>query len=196
MPVNSLGIAEAGSNGASARETRVTDSSRSRSVSADSGFTSSIVVPGNDTSGPPAFVAAYLSPFIRLDSSTSLAILEFRDAETGEVKQQYPSRSAVKQYAQNLPEESQLRSNSDQGAVSFGTGSATGGDSPRIIGSNEDRQREAQDSPTPTPTGAGFGDIGTGGSAGRSAFSAAAAAFGAAANSLVSGLSTRQLAVA
>ncbi|WP_374632002.1 hypothetical protein [Ferrovibrio sp.] len=193
MPLNSIGalVANAGSSGAVAREARESYN-ESSSAKASSFSASSTVVRGNADDGPPKFVANYLSPFIRFDSSTRLTLLQYRDSETGDVLRQYPSPRVVKEYAANLPE------------PSFGDNGAADQE-PRIIGAGQD--------PAAAPigvigNGSGGGSVtvsGTGSSGGGSSGiglsggtggNPALAAFSATANSLVSGLSSRQVAVA
>jgi len=187
MPLNSIGalVANAGSSGAVAREARES-AGQSSSVIASGFSASSTVVRGNADDGPPKFVANYLSPFIRFDSSTRLTLLQYRDSETGDVLRQYPSPRAVKEYAANLPE-SDLPSFGESGAADK---------EPRIIGSGQD--------PEAAPigvigNGGGGGDAavpGTGSSGGGSGGNPALAAFAATTNSLASGFSSRQVAVA
>ncbi len=111
MPLETIGnLALAGSSGASARGARSISNDSSNAAFAAS------QARGGDTGGnviqipsPAPHLAAYLSPFIRFDPQTRLAIVEFRDSQSGEVEQQYPSPRAVRQYQQNLPEDSDLR---------------------------------------------------------------------------------------
>lgn len=115
MPLETFGpLAVASSSGANAREARSVSSASSNAAFAassargDDKSRSVIEIPS-----PAPNVAAYLSPFIRLDLQTRLAIVEYRDSETGEVQQQYPSPRVVREYQQNLPEESDLRTESE-----------------------------------------------------------------------------------
>lgn len=85
-------------------------------------------------SSPSANVAVFVSPFIRFDITARLAIVEIRNSETGEVQQQYPSPRAVREYQQNLPADSTLRSQGDEDSADS---------QPRIIGSAEDRAATA-----------------------------------------------------
>lgn len=111
MPLETIGsLALAGSSGASARGARSTTGDLSNAAFAASRAR------GGDTGGnaieipsPAPNVAAYLSPYIRFDLQTRLAIVEFRDSQSGRVEQQYPSPRAVREYQQNLPEDSDLR---------------------------------------------------------------------------------------
>jgi len=129
-------------------------------------------------------LAVYVSPFIRLDIKTRLAIVEIRNSQTGEVQQQYPSPRAVREYAQNLPDDSDLRANNDQQSDSEARLE------PHIIGSAADTaDQEVQapvsfgqggSAPAPTPVPSGIAK-------------AAAAAFGSFQNVLTGG---RELAVA
>ncbi len=194
MPLNSIGlVAGAGSSGAVAREARV------ESVSASSANSSEfsprdIVVSGNQESSVRRYGSYYVSPFIRLDTSTRLAILEFRDSETGEVQQQYPSPRAVKEYAQNLPDNFDLpraggkgrgEEAPQQAPPSFGKPANEPTGEVRIIGAGSGTPAP-QPVPQPAPT------AGTG----RAPSNPAIAAFGAALSGLTSGFSSRQVAVA
>src|SRR3546814_7497939 len=115
MPLESIGsYAVVSSTGANARGARQSVAPQ-YSVANDSGFAAASAR-GGDTGGEEvrlpsstSSVAVYLSPFIRLDLETRLAIVEFRDSQTGAVKQQYPSPRVVEQYRQNLPESSDLQ---------------------------------------------------------------------------------------
>ncbi len=191
MPLNSIGqVAGAGSSGAVAREARVSDSVTLDSASTAVFAQRETVVRGNADDGPPQFVANYLSPFIRLDSSTRLAILQFRDSETGEVQQQYPSRRAVKEYAQNLPDNFDLprapKGGDDRALPSFGKPANEPTGEARIIGAGQGGG-EAAPLPDQKPT--------TGSGSGAPS-NPAIAAFGAALSGLTSGFSSRQVAVA
>lgn len=42
--------------------------------------------------------AVYFSPVIKIDAETSAAIIQYRDSETGAVKNEYPSPKQVEQY--------------------------------------------------------------------------------------------------
>lgn len=182
MPLNSIGtlVASAGSSGAVAREARGS-TSQSSSVIASGSSASSTVVRGNADDGPPKFVANYLSPFIRFDSSTRLTLLQYRDSETGDVLRQYPSPRAVKEYAANLPE-SDLPSFGESGAADK---------EPRIIGSGQDSEA------APIGViGSGGGDAAVTGTGSSGGGNPALAAFAATTNSLASGFSSRQVAVA
>lgn len=111
MPLETIGsFALAGSSGASARGARSIPGdfpnaayAASKARGGDSG--------GNaiELSSPAPNLAAYLSPYIRFDLQTRLAIVEIRDSQSGHVEQQYPSPRAVREYQQNLPEDSDLR---------------------------------------------------------------------------------------
>lgn len=115
MPLESIGsYAVVGSTGANARGARQSVAPQ-YSVANDSVFAATSAR-GGDTGGEEVRLpsstpnlAVYLSPFIRLDLETRLAIVEFRDSQTGAVKQQYPSPRVVEQYRQNLPESSDLQ---------------------------------------------------------------------------------------
>lgn len=145
MPLDILGtVAASGSSGASARTTaRVSDqdfaaaSARNAAVSSRSETAPKEEV---QVSSPSSNVAVFVSPFIRFDITARLAIVEIRNSETGEVQQQYPSPRAVREYQQNLPTDSGLRSQGGQDSAA---------PQPRIIGSAEDRAATA-----PAPTAA------------------------------------------
>ena len=79
-------------------------------------------------------LAVYVTPFIRLDIETRLAIVEIRNSQTGEVQQQYPSPRAVREYAQNLPEDSDLRAENVEQEQK---------PAPRIIGGSDDSSTDA-----------------------------------------------------
>lgn len=189
MPLDIIGsYAASGSNGAIARITaRGTESSSSATI----GFAGLSARGG--TAGAEEYeassagnLAVYVSPFIRLDIKTRLAIVEIRNSQTGEVQQQYPSPRAVREYAQNLPDDSDLRANTEQSDRETSL-------EPRIIGSEADNAEHAASAPAVT--------FGQGSSAPAPAAApvpsgiarAAAAAFGSFQNVLTGG---RELAVA
>jgi len=130
MPLEILGAgAAAGSSGANARGARLVPSETSNAASA------AVPTQSENTErrmmelpSPAPNVAAYLSPFIRLDLQTRLAIVQYRDSETGEVQQQYPSPRVVREYQQNRPE---TESNSAQPQQA------------KIVGSAEDKAAHA-----------------------------------------------------
>lgn len=163
MPLETIGsFAVAGSSGAIARGARtVVDTDYSTSADDLTGFSAfSARAGGKENSvitipSPSRNVAAYLSPFIRLDLVTRLAIVEIRNSETGEVQQQYPSPRVVREYQQNQIEATELKQlfgNGDQEAekapvqpVTFDT---------TDNGSNETTgyaPATAQTTPTPSP---------------------------------------------
>ena len=117
MPLETIGsFAVAGSSGAIARSARtVVDTDYSTAADDLTGFSAfSARADGKENSvitipSPSRNVAAYLSPFIRLDLVTRLAIVEIRNSETGEVQQQYPSPRVVREYQQNQIEASELK---------------------------------------------------------------------------------------
>jgi hypothetical protein len=119
MPLETIGsYAVAGSSGAIARGARAGITDYPASADDLSGF-SAYSARGNSRENsvitipsPSPNVAAYLSPFIRLDLVTRLAIVEIRNSETGEVKQQYPSPRVVREYQQNQIEASELQAQS------------------------------------------------------------------------------------
>jgi hypothetical protein len=134
MPLDTIGsYAASGSSGASARNTvRVSESPSSTAASTDAAASvRSESAPKEEVrvSSPSSGVAVFVSPFIRFDITARLAIVEIRNSETGEVQQQYPSPRAVREYQQNLPEDSDLRAQADQDSAQF---------KPRIVGSAED----------------------------------------------------------
>ena len=151
MPLDILGsYAASSSTGAIARNAaRSSDASASATI----GFAGLSARGG--TSGAEEYeasssgnMAVFLSPFIRLDIKTRLAIVEIRNSETGEVQQQYPSPRAVREYAQNLPDDSDLRV-----AATDNGGQSDGGDAafaPRIICSAADNAAEAAKAPVVT----------------------------------------------
>jgi len=149
MPLDIIGtVAASGSSGANARNTvRINDQAPTTSSTQDAVVSSrSENAPREEVqvSSPSANVAVFVSPFIRFDITARLAIVEIRNSETGEVQQQYPSPRAVREYQQNLPADSSLRSQ-DNAAQQ-----------PRIIGSAEDRATSApaQNTPAPAPQAA------------------------------------------
>ena len=55
------------------------------------------------TAAPPASVpASFVNPVIRFDSSAGLAVLQFRDGETGEPQFHVPSQRAVMEYREQM----------------------------------------------------------------------------------------------
>ena len=54
--------------------------------------------PVSGESSPRSVVIPYLSPALRYDSDAGVAILLFRDGNSGEVELQYPSRQVVREY--------------------------------------------------------------------------------------------------
>lgn len=185
MPLETIGSsALAGSSGAVARGARSVNSDFSNAAFAAS------KARGGDSGGniieipsPAPNVAAYLSPNIRLDLQTRLAIVEFRDSQSGRVEQQYPSPRAVREYQQNLPENSDLRASD--------TSEAPDEELPeiKVIGSDE------QDAPAPVSSfGTGETSAPAVAPVAPSVASAAAAAFGSSPQNVLTG--GRQLAVA
>ncbi len=149
MPLDIIGtVAASGSSGANARNTvRISDQTLTTSSSQDAAVLSrSESAPRQEVqvSSPSSNVAVFVSPFIRFDITARLAIVEIRNSETGEVQQQYPSPRAVREYQQNLPADSSLRSQDNTTQK------------PRIIGSAEDRavSAPAQNTPAPAPQAA------------------------------------------
>jgi hypothetical protein len=143
MPLDILGtVAASGSSGASARTVRVSSAPPSAATANVADQSVREEKPAREeiaVSSPSANVAVYVSPFIRLDITSRLAIVEIRNSETGEVQQQYPSPRAVREYTQNLPEDSDLRA-----------GAASGSEpsqQPRIVGSAEDNAARASETP-------------------------------------------------
>jgi hypothetical protein len=145
MPLDINGsYATSGSSGASARNAVRVSSDTPSTATAD------VAVPAvRDekpareevaVSSPSANVAVYVSPFIRLDITSRLAIVEIRNSETGEVQQQYPSPRAVREYTQNLPEDSDLRAGTQ-------SESSDASQQPRVIGSAADNATQAAQTP-------------------------------------------------
>lgn len=198
MPLDTIGsYALAGSSGAVARGARVgnTESPNSASLRA---FAAPSARGGNtggdevEVGSASAGVAIYVSPFIRLDIRTRLAIVEIRNGETGEVQQQYPSPKVVREYQQNLPEQSDLRvesapanegSQADQPQIRLiGGGTGSGEPAPAVSFGSGGNARDTAPAPVPAPAPAP-----------ATARAAAAAAFNSLQNALTGG---RQLAVA
>jgi hypothetical protein len=146
MPLDIIGnIAASGSSGASARNTaRVSEAAppTASTKDADASVRSDGAQEEVRVSSPSANVAVFVSPFIRFDITARLAIVEIRNSETGEVQQQYPSPRAVREYQQNLPEDSDLRSQATQDSPQL---------KPRIVGSAEDRATSATTAETTAP---------------------------------------------
>lgn len=194
MPLDTIGnYAASGSSGAIARNAvRVTNESQ---TSANYGF-AGLSARGGDTGGEEQLLpatssnlAVYISPFIRLDIASRLAIVEIRNSETGEVQQQYPSPRVVREYLQNLPDDSNLRAENTDGGSQQGQ---TQSPPVRIIGSAADKAEEAAKAPPVT-----FGQQGSSQAAPPAPSSAqasvAAAAFSSVQNTLTG---AKQLAVA
>lgn len=184
MPLDITGsFAASSSNGAIARNTARSPESN---TSATIGFAGLSARGG--TAGAEEFeasssgsLAVFISPFIRLDIKTRLAIVEIRNSQTGEVQQQYPSPRAVREYAQNLPDDSDLRANNEQADREAAL-------EPRIIGSAADNaDLEAKTSALSIGQGSAPSPVSSG------VAQAAAAAFGSIQNVLVG---ARELAVA
>lgn len=202
MPLETIGsYAVAGSSGAIARGARtVTETDYSTPADDLSGFAGLSARSGSSQNNvitipsPSRNVAAYLSPFIRLDLVTRLAIVEIRNSETGEVQQQYPSPRVVREYQQNQIEASELRAqfgNGDQDAeqapipaVTFDTTSNGNNGSEEVPATAPAPTQSAQPSaPAPTPAAPAPSPIS----------SVALAAFSSVQNSLTGG---RELAIA
>lgn len=184
MPLETIGsYALAGSSGAVARGARSVSSDFSNAA-----FAATIARGGNsggdaiELPSPAPNVAAYLSPNIRLDLQTRLAIVEFRDSQSGRVEQQYPSPRAVREYQQNLPENSDLRTEDAPGEAQTElpelkvAGGSEAEDTAPLFGAGEERAPPAAPAPVAP-----------------SVASAATAAFGSHQNVLAGG---RELAVA
>lgn len=145
MPLDINGsYATSGSSGASARNAVRVSSNTPSTAAADVAAPSvRDEKPAREevaVSSPSANVAVYVSPFIRLDITSRLAIVEIRNSETGEVQQQYPSPRAVREYTQNLPEDSDLRA----GGRSESNDTSQ---QPRVIGSAADNAAQAAQTP-------------------------------------------------
>lgn len=195
MPLESIGsYAVVGSTGANARGARQSVALQ-YSVANVSGFAAASAR-GGDTGGEEVRLpsstpnlAVYLSPFIRLDLETRLAIVEFRDSQTGAVKQQYPSPRIVEQYRQNLPESSDLQPAPSQSKAAEAPNLQV-----QVIGPNDSAGGSEQ------PTGPVFGTDSQGGTPAQTTpapqVQAAAAAFTAASQSQSTPAPSRELAVA
>jgi hypothetical protein len=91
----------------------------------------------------------YLSPVFRFDKQARVAVFRFRDAETGDVKQQWPSEKVVKLYrngsqpSETSPPAGQNGSSEDSTSepASVGTGSSEAASQPSTGGSGGDRVR-------------------------------------------------------
>lgn len=197
MPLESIGsYAVAGSSGAIARGARtVTNTDYSTPADDLSGFAGlSARSGGNKNSvitipSPSRNVAAYLSPFIRLDLVTRLAIVEIRNSETGEVQQQYPSPRVVREYQQNQIEASELK-------VQFGNGNPEAEKAPAQPVTFDTTNNGAEEAPAPVPAPAQTAQpsvLAPAASAPSPISSAALAAFSSVQNSLTGG---RELAIA
>lgn len=145
MPLDILGtVAASGSSGASARTVRVSSDPPSTATANVADPSVREEKPAREevaVSSPNSNVAVYVSPFIRLDITSRLAIVEIRNSETGEVQQQYPSPRAVREYTQNLPEDSDLRASTSSGNEPS--------QQPRIVGSAEDNAAQASQTQAP-----------------------------------------------
>ncbi|MFN4277732.1 MAG: hypothetical protein ACK4FJ_15650 [Ferrovibrio sp.] len=198
MPLETIGsYAVAGSSGAIARGARtVTDSDYSTPADDLTGFAGLSARSGGNQNNiitipsPSRNVAAYLSPFIRLDLVTRLAIVEIRNSETGEVQQQYPSPRVVREYQQNQIEASELRAQFGKGdqetekapvqPVTFDTTNNGAEEVPATASAPTQSAQPAAPAPAPAPPASPIP-------------SAALAAFSSVQNSLTGG---RELAVA
>jgi hypothetical protein len=193
MPLETIGsYAVAGSTGANARGARQSLAALYDSAN-DTGFAASSAR-GGDSGGSEEVrlpsstpnVAVYLSPFIRLDLETRLAIVEFRNSQTGAVEQQYPSPRVVEEYKQNLPDSSELapapQDTSDQNLQ------------PQIVGPNEDSDKTGSATASNSPSSATAAAAAPTASTAAPSAQAAAAAFNAAQSTPAP--SNRQVAVA
>lgn len=183
MPLETIGsYALAGSSGAVARGARPIDSAFLNAAFAASPARSGKSNGNIEVSSPAPNVAAYVSPYIRLDLETRLAIVEFRDSVSGQVEQQYPSPRVVREYQQNLPENSILRADGepgrDEGETSDGADAETSGIGDAEVSAVQIGFGSGGGSPSPVPPAVA---------------SAAAAAFAAKQNLPTSG---REIAVA
>lgn len=145
MPLDITGsYASSGSSGASARDAvRVSSEPISTAAFSSAAPAARTEKPREEVavSSPNSNVAVFVSPFIRLDITSRLAIVEIRNSETGEVQQQYPSPKAVREYTQNLPEDSDL----------LPANNASDQSQPRIIGSAEDIAQQTTQAPAVQP---------------------------------------------
>ncbi|HYD31563.1 MAG TPA: hypothetical protein VEB64_11995 [Azospirillaceae bacterium] len=60
---------------------------------------SAVGAPGQDQT---ATAPAYPNPVLRFDPSSGVAVLQFRDSNTGEARYQYPSERAVMEYRHQM----------------------------------------------------------------------------------------------
>lgn len=81
---------------------------------------------GTDKASGPG----YISPFLRYDQGARVAVLYFRDFDTGETQDQIPSQRVVEEYrrtASRLAQEDERKSAAAKTAASGATDGATGG---------------------------------------------------------------------
>lgn len=74
--------------------------------------------------------AGYISPYLRYDQGARVAVLYFRDFDTGETQDQIPSQRVVEEYrrtASRLAQEDERKSAAAKTAASGSTDGATGG---------------------------------------------------------------------
>lgn len=131
------------------------------------------------SSGP-----GYISPYLRYDQGARVAVLYFRDFDTGETQDQIPSQRVVEEYrraADRLAQDDQRKS--------AGTQTANGGKADRAAGSTDGTAGTASGAGSATPPSAvGTGSGGT--SLGISFASATGSSGSAASPSVSSGVST------
>ncbi len=72
----------------------------SRGVALQAGGDAARPSPLENRSAPEAPQAPYVSPYIAVDLTYDRAVLQIRNAQTGEVERQYPSESRLQQLAQ------------------------------------------------------------------------------------------------
>lgn len=61
--------------------------------------------PAEPRDAPQVPQAPYVSPYIAIDLDNNTAVLQIRDSETGEVEQQYPSETRLRQQAREAARE-------------------------------------------------------------------------------------------
>jgi len=80
----------------------ISGSSVARLAFASSSATGGVSSSGDDTSSSDsstsAVQSAYVSPIIKFDSIAKMAVLYFRDGDSGEIYQQIPAEKVVKEY--------------------------------------------------------------------------------------------------
>lgn len=98
----------------------------SASASRPADSTGSTAGGGTDKASGPG----YISPFLRYDQGARVAVLYFRDFDTGETQDQIPSQRVVEEYrrtASRLAQEDERKSAAAKAAASGSTDGSTGG---------------------------------------------------------------------